>query len=296
MSRMRPLVWAAAFALAAVDGGCKSDAPDPGAAFIASYCDVYKPCCTAAGLPGDGKACQALFASARSPQAKYDDMEGQACIAGLQQSAGQPGFCEGEIVPPSACARAFGDTAGDACIQDSDCAASAQGDVRCVSGLTNNVQVRKCQLQIHGQAASTPCVGTVRNGITLYSGTTSGDIPDQGYLCYASDGLRCDGTACVSLRADGAVCELSSDCVDADFCDANTGLCAARKAIGASCLDQAGECQDGSFCDSGAGVCAAQRDVGGACTDNGQCRTSNCPDGTCQPIPPVGPNALCGGT
>jgi hypothetical protein len=46
--------------------GCKSDKEDPGAVFITRYCDVYKPCCVAAGLPGDGMACQALFASARA--------------------------------------------------------------------------------------------------------------------------------------------------------------------------------------------------------------------------------------
>src|SRR3982751_489879 len=135
MSWGKPLLWAVAFGVAGAGagGGCKSD-DDPGAAFIARYCDIYKPCCTAAGLPGDGQACRALFASAASPRAKYEGTAGEACLTGLQQSAGQPGFCEGDIVPPSACAQAFGGTAGSTCVQDGDCPSSPQGDVRCVSG------------------------------------------------------------------------------------------------------------------------------------------------------------------
>ena len=35
----------------------------------------------------------------------------------------------------------------------------------------------------------------MRGGVTLSSGTASGAIPDVGFLCYADDGLRCDGTA-----------------------------------------------------------------------------------------------------
>ena len=64
------------------------------------YCDIYKPCCVAAGLPGDGTACRALFASAASPQASYSATAGEACLSGLQAISGQPGFCEGDVVPP----------------------------------------------------------------------------------------------------------------------------------------------------------------------------------------------------
>jgi len=295
MSRGKPLLWAIAFGVAgAVGDGCKSD-EDPGAVFIGHYCDVYKPCCTAAGLPGDGQACRALFASASSPQAKYDSAAGESCLAALRQSAGQPGFCEGEIVPPSACAQAFGGMVG-ACVQDADCPPSGEGDVSCVSGFVGGATVRKCQVQSHGASGSTPCVGSVRAGVTLYSGTSGGDIPDQGFLCYADDGLRCDGTACVALAAVGATCELSSDCADAAFCDASTGICAGRKATGAACIGQALECQDGSYCDETALLCAAQLAVGATCSDNVQCQTGNCAaDGTCQPTPPVGANVLCGG-
>ena len=295
MPRGRPLLWAVGFASAVVGLACKKDA-DPAAAFIADYCDVYKPCCTAAGLPGDGKACRQMFASASSPQAKYDSTQGDACLSGLQQQSSQPGFCEGSIVPPSACARAFGGTAGSDCIQDSDCPPSTDGEVRCVSGAINGMPVRQCQVQSPGQAGSTPCVGSVRNGQTEYSGTVSGEIPARGYLCDAANGLRCDrdsGT-CVALTANGAMCMLSTDCVAGDFCDATTGTCAARKPTGATCIDQANECQDGSYCNATTMMCVPQLDVGGACTDNVQCRTSNCPDGTCQPTPSVGTNSICG--
>jgi hypothetical protein len=298
MTRQRSLLEAVVFAVAVAGlgagPGCKSDDEDPTAAFIASYCDAYKPCCAAAGLPADGVACEALFASTRSPQAVYDPAAGGHCISGLQQIASQPGFCEGELLPPSSCAQAFGASAGT-CIQDNDCPAPAEGDARCVSGFAEGVEVRKCQTQIRGGLDATPCVGSVRGGVTLYSGTSSGDVPDTGYLCDAAEGLRCDGTACVALKAAGDPCELSTDCADGAFCDANTGTCAARKAVGESCIDQALECADGAYCDAAAMVCAGQMDVGAACTDNGQCLTGNCPDGTCQAIPPVGANALCGG-
>jgi hypothetical protein len=274
--------------------GCKSS-PDEGAAFIGRYSDVYQPCCTADGLAADGKACRVLFASAASPQAKYDATAGDACIAGLMQSAGQPGFCSGDIVTPSACAQAFGGVMGSSgCIQDSDCPSSSGGVGRCVSAFVNGAEVRKCQTQIRGALASTPCVGSVRAGVTLYAGSGTGDIPDQGFLCNSDDGLRCDGSACVSLTADGGQCAIYTDCVVPDFCDATTGTCAPRKASGATCIGEALECADGLYCDDVHMVCAAQLDVGAACTDNTQCLTGNCPNGACEATPTGGANVLCG--
>jgi hypothetical protein len=294
MARAWPLCCAVALGLSAAAGpGCKSDS-DPGAAFIGRYCDIYKPCCTAAGLPGDGAACRALFASSSSPEAKYNATAGDECIAGLMQNSGQAGFCEGDLVPPSACARAFGGVAGSGCVQDGDCPPSAMGDVRCVIGAENGTQVSKCQIQSAGQQGSTPCLGSVRGGVVLYSGS-SGTLPDQGYLCDAAAGLRCDGTACVALTAQGAPCELSSDCAEADFCDATTGTCTARKPIGSACIDQALECADGAYCQTPGMTCVAQMDVGAACTDNVQCLTGNCPNGACEATPTGGANALCGG-
>jgi len=288
----------AMFGLATASSGCKSD-PDPGAVFIGRYCELYQPCCVAAGLPGDGKVCRDLFAQAMSPKSKYNAAAGEACLSGLNDVSTQPGFCEGDIVPPSTCAQAFGGMVG-ACIQDADCPASAAGDVRCVSGYANGVQIRKCQTQNRGTAASTPCVGSVRGGLTLYSGASGGDVPDAGFLCYADDGLRCDGTACVALKPTGETCELSGpsgDCIDGDYCDATTGTCAPRKPIGTACIDQAGECADGAYCDAAASMtCVAQLDIGAACTDNVQCLTANCSDaGTCAGTPAVGANAVCGG-
>jgi hypothetical protein len=293
MAREWPLCCAL-LGLLAAGAGCKSDS-DPGAAFIGNYCAIYKPCCMAAGLPTDGVACRAMFASSSSPQAKYDATSGDACITGLMQQSGQNGFCEGSIVPPSACARAFGGGAGGGCLVDGDCPPSTQGDVHCVIGSENGAQVRKCQIQIPGQAGSQPCVGSIRGGITLYSGTSDGSLPDQGYLCDAADGLRCDGTSCVALTAEGATCMLSSDCVDGDFCDATTGTCAARKPIGSACIDQSLECQDRTYCELASMTCVAQMDVGASCTDNVQCLSSNCPNGTCVATPTGGANALCGG-
>jgi hypothetical protein len=229
-----------------------------------------------------------------SPSAAYNATAGESCLAGLQAIASQLGFCEGDVMPPQTCAQAFGGAAGG-CIQDSDCAAPGQGDdVRCVSGFANGAEIRKCQVQIRGQVGSTPCVGSVRDGVTLYGGV-GGGIPDQGYLCDAADGLRCDGSACVALKVPGEPCDLTSDCAEAAFCDVATGACAPRKPIGADCLGQALECQGGSFCDDAVLTCAAQRDLGAGCTENTHCLSGNCPGGACEPTPSIGPNALCGG-
>jgi len=292
MARRAPLFYVLALASSVAGLACKSD-PDPGAVFIGRYCDIYQPCCTAAGLPGDGKACRAVFATGSSPMAKYDATAGDACIAGLMQIAGQPGFCSGDIVPPSACAEAFGGATGLACIQDGDCPTSGQGDVKCVSGFVNGTNVNKCQVQVRGAAGSTPCIGDVRGGIATYTGTPTGDIPDQGYLCSADDGLRCDSGACVALTADGADCMHSTDCVGGDFCDLGTGKCAPRHPTGAACVGAAMECVDGATCDETAGQCVAQKDVGAACTMNPECLTGNCLNGACAVTPTGGPNVLC---
>jgi hypothetical protein len=298
MTRARAIFWGFAAALAATGSGlgCGSDKQDPGAVFITRYCDIYKPCCVAAGLPGDGAACQAMFASAASPQATYNTTAGEACLSGLQATSGQPGFCEGDVVPPLTCAQAFGGAAS-VCIQDNDCPAPAAGDARCVSSFVNGVDVRKCQTQIRGALGGMPCVGSVRGDVALYSGT-AGDVPDMGYLCYADDGLRCDdgdSGACVALTDVGGPCARSEHCGITAFCDATTGACAPRKPIGADCIDQALECVDGSYCDVASLVCVAQLDIGGACSSHVQCLTGNCPNDTCQPTPPIGANPLCGG-
>jgi hypothetical protein len=276
--------------------GCKSD-EDPKAAFIASYCDVYKPCCMTAGLPTDGVACRALFASTMSPQAKYDPAAGDGCISGLRQISAMPGFCEGDILPPAACEQAFGGVVAGTCVQDSDCPPSDQGDVRCISSTMNGKALHQCQIQTRGQAGSTPCLGSVRGGVTLYSGTSDGSIPATAILCDGDDGLRCDGTACVALANTGEVCSgLSDECVDGDFCDVTIGTCAPRKPIGTGCIDQALECATGAYCDAATMTCVAQLDTGAACTDNVQCLTANCSDaGTCAPTPTSGANPLCGG-
>jgi len=285
----------ALFGISALTIGCKKD-EDAGAVFIRRYCELYQPCCDAAGLTG-GQKCRDRFAEGMSPQSKYSATAGEACLSGLSAVSSQPGFCEGDIIQPSACAEAFGGVVG-ACIQDADCPASAQGDARCVSSFSGGVQVLKCQVQTRGTSGSTPCVGTVRGSITFYSGTMSGEAPDMGFLCYADDNLRCDGTACAALKATGEACERSGadgDCVAADYCDATTGTCAARKARGSACVGQADECVDGSYCDLAGLTCVAQLDIGGACTDNSQCLTGNCADaGTCAATPSVGANAVCG--
>jgi hypothetical protein len=204
-------------------------------------------------------------------------------------ASGRPLLCAGLLGLAGASLTCGADGVVGPCLQDDDCPAPPEGEVvRCVAGFVNGADVRKCQVQSRGQGGSTPCVGNVRGGVVLYSGTSSGDIPDRGYLCHADDGFRCDGTACIPLTGTGEPCELSGNCAETDFCDATTGLCAARKPIGAACIDQALECAEGAYCDAAALVCAAQFDSGAACTDHVQCLSGNCPDGTCAATQSIG--------
>ena len=290
-----PLLGVVVLAVAGAAAGCKDDAPDPAVGYIKDYCDIYKPCCIAVGLPGDGVACEALLTSTRPPGATFSAPSAGHCLSVLRMISSEPGFCEGDVLPPSSCSRVFGPMPEGACIQDADCPPSAEGEVRCIAGGT---QTPRCQIQAHGALGSAPCVGDVRGGVVFYSGAMGGDVPDLGYLCDAAELLRCDTAqtgACVALVEVGAPCLLTSDCVATAFCDGGTGLCATRKAIGAPCADPAGECEDAAFCDLTAMACAAKLDVGGYCTEHVQCLTGNCPDGTCQPTPGGGANPVCGG-
>jgi len=71
MSRGSSLLCAAVVGISAATFGCKSD-EDAGAAFIRRYCELYQPCCVAAGLPEEE-----LIAAARSSEKVQAHIDGQ---------------------------------------------------------------------------------------------------------------------------------------------------------------------------------------------------------------------------
>ena len=293
----RASVALAALALAAPFASCGGGAEDDGgAAFIARYCDAHQPCCAAAGLPTDGRACRALFES-QDERPKYVAAAGTACLTALEQMAAAAGFCEGQTPEPAACGQAFGSepAPGSTCAAAGDCSPSTAGQVRCAAvAAADGAELRKCQVLLAGQEGSAPCVGTVAAGITSYDGVTGSDVAPEAYLCDRDAGLRCSGSTCVRLLTDGEACDLSGDCADTAFCDVTLGTCAARKPLGATCGGQALECAAGAYCDEAAFTCAAQLADGTTCVANVQCQSGNCSGAACAPPASIGLGALCG--
>jgi hypothetical protein len=263
-------------------------------AFVASYCDLFTPCCAKAGLRSDGQQCK-LFLGAFAPQGTYDKQAGEACLAEVKAASAKADFCDDTETASAACDKVFGDPSGskkpgETCESDTDCAASSEGKVDCASSFSGTAQVRKCQVQVRGKAGDQPCVGTVE-GSSTFSNVALDDVPAKGYLCHDKDGLRCDSksNSCVAYKAVGEACTSNGfdrDCVSAAYCDTVQKKCAERKVAGAACTDSGSfsqhECTMGNYC-SEAKTCMAQAAEGGACTSDTQCVSKDCVNNKCGP-------------
>jgi hypothetical protein len=281
----------AAFGLSVVAGMSCGDGAGSASAFVQSYCDILKPCCAMAGLRSDGVSCNALLGAFASPSA-YNKEAGSACLAGLRAAASKPDFCQtfGDSEPES-CGDAFGNgpagnkQPGEACEDDGDCARSSEGKVECQTTFVNSATVSKCQIRIKGKAGDQPCVGTVEGNVT--SGNSGLEPPPRGYLCYISDGLRCDSTtdACVALKPVGEACtsSVADECVTSAYCDTTLRKCTERKQTGAMCTSSFSnpQCADGLYCSTTNRTCAAALADGAACTQNEQCKSTDCVNGSC---------------
>jgi len=259
--------------------------------FFAQYCDVFAPCCAKAGLRSDGVACQALY-GALAPSG-YDAAAGNDCLREIRAASSSPTFCDspGSTSSAPSCKRVFSSTGGTVapggiCTKDSDCAASAEGSVRCATLYKSGAEIRKCQVQISGgKAGDSPCVGTVDGSTTYYSGSsTATDVAPRGYLCDIKDGVRCDSTAdkCVAISPIGGACTGgSSDCVKDAFCDYKTKTCLAKLPAGSTCDTFGSQCMVGTYCDGTSKTCKAQLADGTACTDYKTCLSGSCVNGFC---------------
>jgi len=268
--------------------------------FANRYCAELSPCCAAAGLPTDGATCRA-FVSAYATSASFDASAADACVdethAAVNGSAGCQG-AEDDSATPS-CAKVFasksGTTApGGTCTTDSDCAPASNGTVRCASIFVGTSSISKCQVDMVGKAGDSPCVGTKEGAVTSYVGTSSSDVPPQGYVCDVANGVFCDPTsgACKALANVGDSCA-DAQCVDAAYCD-GTGKCVARIAVGASCAGGEDTCVTTAWCDPTSGVCATKLAQGQACSDNRACSSGDCTNEKCAPADAIGLAFICG--
>ena len=254
-------------------GSCDGGAGSSGA-FIAQFCDVWKPCCAAAGLRSDGQQCRALYGSLLPPS-RYDATAGEACLEATRAAASQPGFCEGTVPSPDVCERVFrsiGTKApGETCVEDDECAPSSEGSVECAIAFVASAQIRKCQVTIRGVAGSTPCESFIGE-----------DVLPRIYECSASDGLRCDATTmtCMALSPIGGACTSFSDCVAGAACNFATSMCVARREVGAACTSST-QCVETAYCDDTSGVCAARKAMGAACAGSDECTSDSCVNAMC---------------
>jgi hypothetical protein len=300
LSSSSPVPRAALACIACVAIGLAGSCGDGGGAgsadaFVGSYCDLFTPCCAKASLRSDGQSCRALL-GALAPVGSYDKQKGEACLAEMKAAAARSDFCDSSSSStPAVCDQVFNNSGGtkqpgETCDEDSDCAASAEGKVECMSNFSAGAQVRKCQVQLHGKLGDTPCGGTVKGKSTYYEGSAGADVPSKVVLCYDVDGLRCDGSpkACIAYKAVGEACLSNGtfgDCVATAYCDSAQHKCAARKPTGAACGGASAssqyECVMGNYCTT-AGMCAAQLALDAACTTDNQCLTDNCVNGSCK--------------
>jgi hypothetical protein len=276
-------LFGAAFALGA---GCGSNGSASSLnGFVSQYCDIFRPCCMAAGLRSDGAQCRSLLGGL-APASSYDAAAGEACLAAMRAAAmAGPALCETGETPPE-CENVFGATGtaapGATCAEDEDCAPSAQGKVKCEGAFqSGGGEIRKCQVQVVGTAGSSPCVATIDGSFTYYFGTDD-DVVSLGYTCNVADGVRCDGTTnvCVALKAVGAACASSTDCVRNAYCDGVQDTCAALKALGADCSLDA-ECMANAFCSSTTNTCSARKAAGATCGKSAECVSKDCVNSKC---------------
>ena len=233
--------------------------------FITRYCDVYKPCCVAAGLPGDGDGVPGAVRQRRVAAGDLQRHGGRShCLSGLQADLRPAGLLRGrpraalDVRPglrwrgrhvhsgqrlPGAGRRAT----RDACPVSRTARTSASVRPRSAARSVARRASAACaaaSLSTAGRPATSPTWAISATRTTACAATASG--------------------ACVALADVGATCELSSDCGETAFCDANTGTCAARKPVGAACIDQALECADGCVLRRGRADCARRSSTSAA--------------------------------
>lgn len=288
------LLGASAWAAVGCSGG------DSGAGnkdqFIRQLCEEYSPCCKMAGRPSDGAQCRAFY-GAVTPSTGYDPAVGEACLTEVRA---RKDVCDTSDAAAPSCSKVFGSGSrgtakpGEACEDDSDCAAPTEGEVECESDFVDGATVQQCQVQLTGTEGSTPCLGTVDGKVTIYAGSADG-IPATGYLCHVADGLSCQTGACKKMPGVGEACTGGTyACVPSAYCDFAASMCKERVALGAACTDD-DECVATAYCETTGKLCTARHAVGEACTLNAECQSDSCTNQKCGSGNDFALAFLCGG-
>ncbi len=205
------------------------------------FCGAAFSCCTAVELP-------TLFEGIGTPK---DEAECVQTFKGLFDGFALPGFkdsiAEGRIV------------------YDGDKAASCFDNLPSDCSIVTPDGADPLETSPDCQAIF---VGKVANG---------GD-------CAQDDDCAVDGSDCMGasngmlgkcqLPGDvGAACMFGSDC-KSDYCDFQTSMCAAKKALGEMCSGSQ-SCMN-SYCDVDTKLCAALKADGDACLQASECQSDNC--------------------
>jgi hypothetical protein len=160
----------------------------------------------------------------------------------------------------------------------------------------NNTFIDKCQVQIAGKAGDTPCVGTQEGTDFLsYQASNATDVVSRGYVCDVANAVTCQDGTCVALKALGASCLISTECVRTAYCSYPGDVCTTKISAGGACNGIAGsECVDSAYCDTNARQCMAKLANGAACTSLITCQSLYCSGGTCQGSSTAGLSIFCG--
>lgn len=273
-------------------------APETGTEFVAAFCELYMPCCSAASLPSDGARCRALLDEA-SQKGAYDRAAAQRCLDGVKrmQSSGElcagdsgDDMCDGVFAAPDSGSKA----PGEACEEDAQCAKSAEGDTQCAYSGSGK---RICQVQLRGTDGAAPCLGTKDGNVTTYR-STGDEPPSRGFICDTEDQLFCESESgkCAKLAPAGAACEGGDGCQSGLYCDFMERKCAPRKAAGSEC-QTAFECQKTADCKGSPRKCVDRAPDGAPCKTGLECASQTCANDKCggSGASSLGIALLCGG-
>jgi hypothetical protein len=268
---MRALAWvfltAAACTSSPAGNGAIPAHDDFCELLAAAACDGFVSCCTASGLPADGRRCTSTWVAICQdefrvkPGTAYDPVAGAACVAQLRVNAGRCGSVKSEACDDVIVGAL---PIGADCAHGGKCASSAAHPARCLP------------LFEPGVCTALAVVG-------------------EGESCAAPEvtckpELRCDfgGTrTCMPYVARGQTCRSfvsPGECAAALVCDSLTNTCVDRGGNGTPCASSS-RCVEGLFCAS-SGTCEKPRPLGSACVGDDDCLSRSCLMGRC-----AGPDA-----
>lgn len=251
---------------------CSSDDGISSSEFASRFCNLYKPCCAAAGFPDTGQqSCHFLYGAVPI----RDKAAAEQCLSEYEQRAKQPGFCDlsGDDRPES-CERAFPDNSssgtkkpGAACEwgANDDCA----GDATCDTDA--GAATGTCAAFVvvgDGEA----CIGVRSGKGSSWSGNA---VNDQITLCDGDADFYCSNDAvCRKKSPVGDACFGYDGCLSDGYCLADK--CVAKLATGSPCPDFSDQCTDDAFCAESTKVCEPRFADGKSCSNSKECLSSYC--------------------